>query len=465
MSIIKELQVIAKNYRILYVDDNGSLREKAAKFLRKFFVNVDLAEDGQEGLAKFKKYHYPIVITDIKMPKLDGISLIEHIKHINPDTKTIIMSAFDDKELLLKGIELRVFRFLKKPVNITELTEVLYKVIEEIKHENNTKMFYAHLKSVFDYQSSMVVMLHNDKIVLANDMFLDFFSCQSSQECTHNIKDIGDKFLPHDGFLYKHDEVNPIQSLKLNSQKLFHIKLKNREDKIRHFILKYQSIPEKADYGVLSFDDVTELNLLKLFDEKQSYADEKLTNTKSMFHLLEVIKRNSAKIDLHNYYNGLSITNNGIITDIKNGVVTLKTSYMQQKAIMMEKKSLIVSSALPYAIESADVVKISFEKQTVELKSLKFVKTSPITRDTIRVVPDGNVSVSLFLGENKFHGDVTIEDISLTAIKLNLNALPAGLDKNSDIILDIVLELDKKPLIINTKATFLRKTDLSIVLM
>ena len=61
--------------------------------------------------------------------------------------------------------------------------------------------------------------------------------------------------------------------------------------------------------------------------------------------------------------------------------------------------------------------------------SLHFVKTSPITRKTIRVVPDGKQSVSLFIREGKFHGDCEIEDISLDAVKIKMNALPAGLVK------------------------------------
>jgi CheY-like chemotaxis protein len=393
------------------------------------------------------------------MPIMDGLSLAKHIKHINPETKTIIMSAFDDKELLFKGIELKIFRFLKKPVNVTELAEVLYRAIKEIKHESNTKLFYAHLKSVFNYQSSMVIMLHNTKIVLANDMFLNFFNYESLKDCKKNIDDLGKNFLPHDGFLYNHDDINAIECLKLDTQKLYHVKLKNKDSKIKHFILKYQDIPEKAEHGVLSFDDVTELNLLELFDKKQSNSDIEIASSAAMFDLLSVIQRNSAKIEIHNYYNGLSITNNGIIIDIKGKKLVIKTTYMQQKAIQMEKKLLLISSALPYAIECKDIQQISFEKQTVELKSLKFVKTSPITRSTIRVVPSGKVSVSLFLGENKFTGDVEIEDISLNAVKLKLSTLPAGLDKDTKVILDMVFELDKRPLIVNTEATYFRKQE------
>jgi two-component system response regulator (stage 0 sporulation protein F) len=64
---------------------------------------------------------------------MDGLTLLEHIKHINPETKTIIMSAFDDKDLLYKSIELGVFRYLNKPVNINELADVLHKAVTGIQ--------------------------------------------------------------------------------------------------------------------------------------------------------------------------------------------------------------------------------------------------------------------------------------------------------------------------------------------
>jgi len=459
MQNLKELQNIARGFKLLYVEDNEALRKNAAKLLKKIFEHVDLAEDGEVGLALFKKNHHSIVITDIKMPKMDGMTLIKHIKRIRPETKTIVMSAYDDKKLLLQGIELGVFSFLQKPVSVVDLSNILHRAILEINHENHTKIFYTHLKSVFDHQSSMVVMLNDTKMLLANDMFLEFFNYECRDESRRPFDEISKQFLEHDGFLFNTADRDVLETVKLNETKLYHVKLKNPKGDIRHFILKYQDIPEKENYGVLSFDDVTELNLLKLFDAKQSSSDDDLKDSKAMFNLLEVIQRNSAKVELHNYYNGLSITNNGVIIDVDDGTLTLKTTYMQQKAIQMEQRLLIVSSALPHTIECKEIQRINFEKQTVELKSLRFIKTSPVTRSTIRVVPSGKQTVSFFVGENKFQGDIEIEDISLDAVKLKLNALPAGLDSNSDIVLDIVLELDKKPLIINTKASMYRKSE------
>ena len=461
MSNIKELHSLANKFSLLYVEDNEKLRDKAVVFLKKFFRDVVIASDGQQALEIFKKHSYPVLITDIKMPNMNGMELSKHVKTINPQTEIVIMSAFDDKELLMKGIEFGVFRFLKKPVDAKELIDVLYEVVSKIIKEQHKKLFYMHLKSVFNYQSSMVCMLQDSKIVIANEIFLEFFGCDSVTTCEKEISDVGSYFLPHDGFLYNQDKVDALKTLKENPDKLFHVKLKTTDGNIHHCIVNYHIIPDKDGYGVLSFDDITELNLLKLFDLKQTNEDEDIKNQDKLFDLLSVIQKHTAKIELHNYYKGLSITNNGVIVDIKKEKVTIKTTYMQQKAIQLEQKVFIVSTALPFVVEATRVESISFEKQTVEFSNLRFVQTSPIMRKTIRLSVENNYSVSLFLGESKFHGDITIADLSLDAIRVHLNALPAGLQKDSIVRLDIVLDLDKRPIIINTEAVLYKKHESS----
>lgn len=457
---LKDLQSQAHGFEILYVEDNEALRLKASKFLKKFFEHVDVAEDGQVGLTLFKKEHYPIVITDIKMPHMDGLELSKHIHSIAPETKIIVMSAFDDKEFLLQAIELSLFRFLKKPVNITELSSVLSQAIEAIKHEQHVKMFQMHLKNIFEHQSSMVILLEHSKVILANDSFLEFFQFESLEECKKSMHSVEENFLEHSGFLYPHDDNSVLDIIQLSPDTLYNVKMKDSSQKVCHFIIKYQTIPEKEGYGVLSFDDVTELNLLKLFDAKQSSDDKVVADKNSIVELLSFIQRNSAKVELHNYYKGLSITNNAVIVEIADEFLKIKTSYMQQKAVQIEQKALLISNALPFTLELSGVKKINFEEQSIVFEEFKFVKTSPITRKTIRVVPSGKQTVSLFIGDGKYHGDIEIVDISLDAVCLNLSTLPPGLEKDAEAILDIVLELDKKPLIINTKATLCRKQEM-----
>ena len=459
MNEMKDLKTISKGFSLLYAEDNRALLVNATKLFKKFFKTVYSAEDGEKALALFEKNHTSIVITDIKMPKMDGLKLAREIKLLAPNTKILVMSSYDEKDFLQECIKIGIFRFLKKPVNVKDLTTTLLEAVHDLQYENHKKLFHMHLQSIFNYQSSMVVMFHECKPILANKIFLDFFSLKSIKELKNSPKEISDSFMPHNGFLSKETSNNPLETLKENDKKLFHVKLQNQKSEVRHFMLKCQLIPEKEGYGILSFDDITQLNLLKIFDADEAKEDEKRQDRQEIFDLLDVIQRNSAKIEVHNYYKGLSITNDAVIIDTSNKILILKTNYLQEKAIQYEKKTLILSEVLPHPIESTEVLKIGFDNQLVELKSLRFVKTSPIMRSTIRVVPEVKHTVSLFLGESKFPGDVSIEDISLNAVKLKLNALPAGLEKGDEVNLDIVLEMDKKPLIINTRATLLRKSE------
>lgn len=458
MADLKKLKVDAKGFSVLYVEDNDTLRKNASKLLKKFFDVVYLAEDGKEGLEAFKEFSPSIVVTDIKMPKMDGMELAKEIRNYNSDAKVIIMSAFDDSSYLYGAIELGVYRYLKKPVNITNFAEVLHECILDIKKKQNTQIFNTHLKNIFNYQSSIVLLMEGSEPVFANQMFLDYFNVADIEDFLQKYHNLGKLFLEHDSFLYDMPDRNWFDAVSKNPQKLFNIKIKDKDENFKHFILKYQKIPDEESYGILSFDDITELNLLKLYDASQVKSDESAKDSKTMYKLLEVIQRNNAKIELHNFYKGISITNDAVIVNVTEDYLILKTDYMQEKAIQLDNKSFITSDALPSIVACDGVTNISFEKQSVEFTNIHFTTRSPVDRKAQRVVPEENHTVSLFLGTNKFHGDVSIEDISLEAVKLNLEAMPIGLKISDEVVVNMVLPINNKPIIINTKAIMLRKS-------
>jgi CheY-like chemotaxis protein len=84
---ILELKEEASSFSILYAEDNDALREKAGKLLSKVFSKVCKASNGEEAIELFKNHTPPIVITDINMPKLDGMELSKHIHKTHPDTR------------------------------------------------------------------------------------------------------------------------------------------------------------------------------------------------------------------------------------------------------------------------------------------------------------------------------------------------------------------------------------------
>lgn len=458
MADLKQLKADAKGFSILYVEDNEKLRANAYTLLKKIFDHVLVSSDGAKGLAVFKQHKPSIVITDIKMPNMDGFEMVSHIYKIAPQTKIIVMSAFDEKDNLFKAIELRVFRFLKKPVNVMELAEVLSLAVKQFQDSENTEIFVNNLKNIFNYQSSMVVMFKESKPIMVNQVFLDFFDVESLEEFEKRYRDIGKLFLEHDGFLYDSKEQNWFNELQENTLKLYNVKIKDKLGSDHHLILKYQKVPDKESCAILSFDDITEFNLLNMFSNNQNVKT--LPNIEEIITLLEVLKRNGAKLTMYNLYKGLTIANDVFLMSLKKNSVIVKTSYMQQKAVQYEKQSLLIADALPHAISLSSVENIDFDKYTIEFRNINFTLTSPMIRKTVRVVPEDGHTVSLLIDNAKFQGEVVIEDISIDAIKLRLKYLPAGIKEDGNYIIDCVLSMDKKPFILNATGNLYRKTEL-----
>jgi len=455
--VLQQIKKLSHGITVLYVEDNETLLLKAKQLLLKFFKTVYTATNGEDGLKMFKKHHPHIVLTDIKMPKMDGIEMAKHIHAIHPETKITFVTAFDEKEYLMGAIKTGAFEYLKKPVTLSDLTKTLYNSLIEIKHEQRKHLFQAQLGTIFNYQSSLVVMFKEKKALIANQPFLEFFNLGEADLLEGKLQNLGENFLEHDQFLYnKKSDFEWLEILQKQPNKIFNVKMMDENKKVHHFILKAQNIPEKEGYIILSFDDVTEMNLLRLFDAKKTKEDNIEEEKKALLDYLDIIIRNEAKVSLHNYYKGLSITNDGIIISTTQNEVSLKTSYVQQKAIQVEKQTYIDAEALPSPIYCYDTQVLSFEKQIVSFSSFHFAKTSPLQRETIRITPEEEHKVTLFIDDTKYNADIFIKDISLNAMALHLQVLPPGLEKEEKFVIDMVFTLEKQPLIINTQATFFK---------
>ena len=112
----------------LYVEDEDIVREKTVKFFNKFFDDIVVATDGQEGLESFEKGVFDLVITDLKMPKFSGEELIKKIKAQKPETIIIAMSGISGNEGM-ENIESNFF--IVKPASIENLVGVLTEMIEQ----------------------------------------------------------------------------------------------------------------------------------------------------------------------------------------------------------------------------------------------------------------------------------------------------------------------------------------------
>lgn len=111
--------------KILYVEDDNLIRDKFSALMDKFF-DIESAENGKIGLQKFlADDDIELIITDISMPIMDGLEMIENIRNTNDKIAIYITSAFNDPSTMDRAFELNTNRFIEKPVKINEIMEFI----------------------------------------------------------------------------------------------------------------------------------------------------------------------------------------------------------------------------------------------------------------------------------------------------------------------------------------------------
>jgi len=135
---LKDITKITQKFNVLFVEDNFSIMEVTSNVLRTFFPKIDLANDGLEGLEKFKQNNYDLVITDLEMPKLHGTQMIKAIKDINPDVYIIVLSAIDNHEYVINTVKLGIEGYIFKPLMFDKFLDVLETIV--LKENVNDKL-------------------------------------------------------------------------------------------------------------------------------------------------------------------------------------------------------------------------------------------------------------------------------------------------------------------------------------
>ena len=121
-----------KRYRVLVADDEKNTRDGIKLSLNKSAFDIDLAEDGEQALDLFKKRTHHMVITDLQMPKKDGLQLLTEIKLLSPDTIVIVITAYGDIETAVKAMQLGAFDFMAKPFDADQIEVKIGKATEKL---------------------------------------------------------------------------------------------------------------------------------------------------------------------------------------------------------------------------------------------------------------------------------------------------------------------------------------------
>ncbi|EAI7225998.1 butyrate response regulator transcription factor BumR [Campylobacter jejuni] len=161
-----------KELIILVVEDEIKTRESMINILSERFSKVIGAQNGDEGLKKFKKFKPDLVITDIAMPIMDGLDMAREIKEISDDVPIVVLSAYSEKERLLRSIDIGIDKYLIKPVDIEELFKVLDYLIGE-KIEVN---MLVKISEEYQFNKTKRTLIYNGEEIVLTKKELAFIS-------------------------------------------------------------------------------------------------------------------------------------------------------------------------------------------------------------------------------------------------------------------------------------------------
>jgi len=118
-------------YRILAVDNDADTREGLQRILSREGYEVDLGTDGIDALEKATRIEYDLVLTDLLMPRLDGLGLLNRLKDVKPHLPVVILTAFGDWSNYARTLDLGAAAYLTKPFRIEELLERIRGILGE----------------------------------------------------------------------------------------------------------------------------------------------------------------------------------------------------------------------------------------------------------------------------------------------------------------------------------------------
>ena len=137
---------------LLYIEDEKDARDELEEYLNLSFNELYVAKDGEEGLELFKKFNPDIVLTDIAMPKMNGIEMSKKIKEIDSSTPIIVTTAFNDAKYMSEAIDIGIDSYILKPLNLKrideKLTQVAKYLVESMDLKKSEKLLKEYKKAV-----------------------------------------------------------------------------------------------------------------------------------------------------------------------------------------------------------------------------------------------------------------------------------------------------------------------------
>ncbi|MEA3353283.1 MAG: response regulator [Campylobacterota bacterium] len=160
---LKDILDYAKGLKLLLVEDDTMSMEQSLNFFNEVFTDIITAHDGYDGYEKFKSNEIDIVITDVEMPRMNGLEMSKKIKELNKDIPIIIISGYNDAKYLLETIKMGINSYIVKPINLIQFMDTLSNVVEKVRLKDELEQYKQKLektnKALFSLNDDLEVQM------------------------------------------------------------------------------------------------------------------------------------------------------------------------------------------------------------------------------------------------------------------------------------------------------------------
>lgn len=271
---------------ILYVEDEPDVQQGYARALGRLCDELLLANNGEEGLSVYLENKPDIIVSDINMPKKNGIEMAKEIHQVNPEQIIIFTTAHSESVYLLDAIDIQVDSYLLKPVDKNKLKQKINKIIKRLALEKEVLFNQNITQQILNKQSSISFVTDLESISFSSQSFLELFHIKTVSEFFKRYASILDVFIDDKNYLHADSKASFLSKYYDASalHRLVKIKPKNNLDLPSVFQIQIDRIDQtdigdkgKGELCLISLTDITHLDEYKVLTEHKANYDP-LTN-------------------------------------------------------------------------------------------------------------------------------------------------------------------------------------------
>ena len=235
---LKKLQEFSSHLTILYAEDEESVRVNMVSILQMLFKKVLVAEDGQEAIELFKQNDVDVVITDVRMPYVDGLEFASFVRNVDKKIPIIVATAHNDVEYFISSIKIGITNYLLKPISqsntISALSEAIQILMDREKSQKYDSLISQETKinekksllgDIVNIYQIPTLIIYEEKPFFMNNAFVKEF--EFFEELMEEGKKMDEFITQKEGYAKSLNDVDNYRNKIILNDKEYAVKKKN----------------------------------------------------------------------------------------------------------------------------------------------------------------------------------------------------------------------------------------------